>query len=409
MKKGFVSLFGITLILVSIAALTTTVNAAQLTVGTSGHYKTITDAVNAAHAGDTIRVGPGTYAENVVITKPLTIIGSNGPTATTTVTAADPSKDVFQLTGAGIRVGGLTATGATGAACVHVNHATGCVVTGISAFNNKWAVYLDGASTCEVSNSNLANNGYGVYCDGASHNTIFGNLAEGEKGAPPILGDGIYVFRGGENTVNRNNLSANHVFGISLYYSPGNTITNNSILRNENIGTRLGYSNNNTLTFNTYSGNVNSGIVPVGASGNQIYLNNFVDQQNTIGAAQQQTLNSIKQMAYTYDGASHTSYMSNYYSDYKGSDRNGDGIGTTPSAYGDKYPLVRPFEDYGAISVAGAATPTPHARQPTTAGVQASATAGQSPTHVPGFEAGSALAAMVAIAFVLTRLRARGR
>ena len=407
MKKGFVSLFGITLILVSIATLTTPVNAAQLTVGTSGHYRTITDAVNAAHAGDTIRVGPGTYAENVVITKPLTIIGSNGPTATTTVTAADPGRDVFQLQGAGIHVGGLTATGATGAAGVHVNHATGCTVTGISAFNNKWAVYLDGANNCEVSNSNLANNGYGVYGDSASHNTISGNLAEGERGAPPILGDGVYLFRGGGNTVDRNNLSANHVFGISLYYSPGNTITHNSILRNENIGIRLGYSNNNVLTFNTYSGNVNSGIVPVGATGNKIYLNNFVDQQNTIGAASQQTLNSLKQMAYTFGGASHTSYMSNYYSDYRGSDRNGDGIGTTPSANGDKYPLVRPFEAYGAITVAGAATPTPHPQQP--AGPQASTTASQSPTRVPGFEAGSALIGMLAIAFVLTRLRVRGR
>jgi len=30
--------------------------------------------------------------------------------------------------------------------------------------------------------------------------------------------------------------------------------------------------------------------------------------------------------------------MGNYYSDYNGSTSNGTGIGSTPSAYGDKYP-----------------------------------------------------------------------
>jgi len=44
--------------------------------GTSGCITTITAALVAASSGDTIQVGPGTYHEDVVITKPIALIGS---------------------------------------------------------------------------------------------------------------------------------------------------------------------------------------------------------------------------------------------------------------------------------------------------------------------------------------------
>lgn len=45
--------------------------------GTSGCHSTITAAVNAASAGDTIDIAAGTYKEDVVITKPVALIGAN--------------------------------------------------------------------------------------------------------------------------------------------------------------------------------------------------------------------------------------------------------------------------------------------------------------------------------------------
>jgi nitrous oxidase accessory protein NosD len=44
--------------------------------GTSGCQSTITAALGAASPGDTIRVAPGTYKEDVVITKPIALLGS---------------------------------------------------------------------------------------------------------------------------------------------------------------------------------------------------------------------------------------------------------------------------------------------------------------------------------------------
>ncbi len=212
---------------------------------------------------------------------------------------------------------------------------------------------------------------------------------------------------GDSNTITRNNLSANHAFGISIHSSPRNVISNNTISDNDLVGIRIGPgSNDNTLTFNTIARNGQtaqtgaqdfppSGILIVSATGNRIYLNSFISQSSAVIGASAAILNSQEKMAYTYGGAARTGYMSNYYSDYNGSDANGTGIGSPASVYGDKYPLVQPFEKYTNIGAASAAT-TPT----TTSTAQASK---------PGFGIEGALLAIALIASVLAYLRATKR
>jgi parallel beta-helix repeat protein len=314
------------------------------------------------------------------------------------VVAADPSKDVIRVQVLNVRIEGLTLTGAAAASGAHVDHTSACVITGISAYGNDRAVYLDGATNSEVNSSNIANNGYGVYCDNSSNNTISDNVATGEHGNGKTLGDGIYLFYSDDNTIAHNNLSDNHVFGISLFHSSGNTITNNSILRNEDIGVRLRELSNTTLTFNTISGNTNTGILSITVTGDQIYLNNFVSQSNPVNGAQENSLNSPQELSYAFAGATHTGFMGNYFSDYKGSDVNGTGIGSPASIYGDKYPLVQPLEKYTNIGAASSPVTA-------TASTAASATSAQKAT--PGFETGAVFVAVALAAVIFTCSRAR--
>jgi len=346
--------------LILYAALAVPASAADITVGAHGQFKTIQQAVDAATPGDTVSVAPGTYAENVVVNKPLTITAAS---ARPTVMVADPSKDVFLLSSPSVRIDGLTIAG--GASGVQIQNASKCVVTNIIARDDVRAVYLSHSTDNEISNCNLADNGYGVYGDSSSNNTVSSNVATGEKGNGIALGDGIFFNHGDGNTVTGNTLSSNNAFGISCYASSNNKISDNTIADNVRIGVRFGPgADNNALFFNTISNNGNGpssgalassfpacGILAIGTN-NHIYENTFINQPNAIIGASTAILNSPEKMVYTYNGVEQTGYMSNYYSDYKGTDANGTGIGSPPSAYGDKYPLVRPIGQYGVIQLA---------------------------------------------------------
>jgi parallel beta-helix repeat protein len=269
-----------------------------------------------------------------------------------------------------------------------------------------------GATANEVSNNNLNSNGYGIYADESSGNKLSGNSALHETGGGghATYSDGIYLYYSDSNTVTQNNLSANHVYGISLFHSSGNDISNNTIWADEEIGVRLGEaSNNNTLSFNTIGGNSQLGILILKAQGNRIYLNDFVNQPVATSDASAAILNSPEKLVYTYGGNNQTGYMSNYYSDYKGSDSNGTGIGSTPSSYGDKYPLIRPIASYGTIIPASAVTPTPSPSL--SSGLNESTTAAANQTSIgtglPGFEMPYAVAGLLIAALVVLLKRHR--
>jgi parallel beta-helix repeat protein len=390
--------------LILCAALAVPASAATLTVGAGGQFKTIQQAVDAAKPGDTVLVAPGTYTENVVVSKPLTITGN------ATVNAADSSKDVFLITSPGVHIDGLTISG--GETGVNVAGVASCAITNITEHGNVFAVYLANATNSVVSNNNLANNHYGVYCDYATSTTIANNVATGEAGGgnAATYSDGIYLYYSDSNNVTQNNLNANHVYGISLFHSSGNDISNNTIQANDDIGVRLGEAaDNNTLSFNTIGGSSQLGILILNAQGNRIYLNNFVNQTVATSDASAAILNSPEKLAYTYGGINRTGYMSNYYSDYKGNDSNGTGIGSTPSAYGDKYPLVQPVASYGTIMPASAVTATTSSSLSNSQNASRIATSNQSSTGtgLPGFETPYAVAGLLIAALVVLLKRRR--
>ena len=75
------------------------------TINVPGDNATITEAINYATSGDTILVAAGTYNENIVINKDLTITGADK--ATTIINGANTA-DVVAITTSGVSISGFS-------------------------------------------------------------------------------------------------------------------------------------------------------------------------------------------------------------------------------------------------------------------------------------------------------------
>jgi parallel beta-helix repeat protein len=147
-------------------------------------YSTINSAVAAASAGNTIVVCPGTYTEDVVINKALTLRGQRA-----TIDAAGLNNAV-QVVSSGVTVSGFTLTKAIGegilvGADTTSDPAWGTSLTNVGVFNNRvidddqgFAGAGGAASTCNYLPL-PSDCGGGIHFVAVSHSNMSGNVVTG--------------------------------------------------------------------------------------------------------------------------------------------------------------------------------------------------------------------------------------
>lgn len=187
---------------------------------------------------------------------------------------------------------------------------------------------------------------------------------------------GIRVYRSSNTIITYNKIYGwLNSYGIFINEASNNTVANNTIYNNNNgvriRGTSIPAKYNkiflNTIVNNTY------GIYFYIASGgilsdNEIYLNTFSNTNNycIYGTSGPNRWYSPIEYTYMYGGQYFTSYMGNYWSTYNGSDSDNNGIGDAPYVIDpnnvDRYPLMRPHQEY----LIGVETSTPTPTETTT-------------------------------------------
>jgi parallel beta-helix repeat protein len=169
-----------------------------------------------------------------------------------------------------------------------------------------------------------------------------------------------------DNTLKKNTVRS-FGQGIHLISSKRSTIAENTILENARVGIVLEDSTSNDIENNIITKNTVGITLDEYSLSNRIFRNNFINNQNVISKSATSRWSSPDTFSYTYLGQKEQSRMGNYWSDYQGKDRNGDGIGDTsysiilggnPKAILESYqnifdafPLMDPTEYYGSISV----------------------------------------------------------
>jgi len=178
-----------------------------------GNYTKIQDAIDDAVDGDTVFVYNGTYVENVVVNKSISLIGENR-----NITIIDGNKggDVIEINADYVTISRLT-----------IQNSSGWPDSGIRIEKNY--------NYTTISENNIIYNNDGIWInDGSSFNNISDNNIYFN------YEDGVSIWLYSKGVIVRgNNISNNGRRGVfSPIWSDGIRIINNKIFKNEWGGTQ---------------------------------------------------------------------------------------------------------------------------------------------------------------------------
>jgi parallel beta-helix repeat protein len=318
-------------------------NASSTTIIVPDNYPTITDAIGNATAGDTILVRSGTYLENPVINKPLTLEGESSANTVVVGAGGSVGASVFTVAADDVTISGFTITS--------LNYS--------ASASYAYGVLIEGDS-CTITGNNILNVLSGIFCSVQSSASIIqNNITQNQK-------DGIRFYGGSDNTIAGNNITGNVASGIAIEGYSDN-ITGN-IISQDTMGIGLG-ATYSVIFRNNITDNGNSGIYMPGSynvisanyllnnkygiysltsfglsSNNTIFHNDFVDNQ-------QNAFSTSPYNIQIWDAGDPTG--GNYWSDYSAVCPNAteianSGIMNLPYSIcannTDKDPLMMPFD-----------------------------------------------------------------
>jgi parallel beta-helix repeat protein len=222
-------------------------------------------------------------------------------------------------------------------------------LSNLNLTSNGQGILLAYSTNCLIKNMNISNNRFGIFLHSSGGNSLSKNLMlENEVG--------VYLYFSWNNTVEENTIDSQASSGIEIHWSNSNSIVENTVrnttsagigvwgsggnevLNNDLHKTRIGIALDSQSTIimgNTVLDSYEGLEIQSGSHNNTLYLNNFINNTMQLRFTSPYSLND------TWDNGCE----GNYWSNYNGSDLDGDGIGDEylPWETVDYYPLMNPY------------------------------------------------------------------
>ena len=315
------------------------VEAAIVSVGPGGSQDTVIQAaIDAASPGDRIEVGNGTYFENLIVSKKISLIGVDNPVidagrkgSAITIFADGVVIEGFTLMNSSFnsypqKDGGIKIMSNDNIICNNIVtdnwddlvlfHSCGNIISnnflanaqeGIDMIqshkntifqnfivNNEDGMFVDNSSNNLISSNKVLNcRDDGIICiNGSRSNIVEGNWVNGNKlhGLEFFFSDNntvinnyancnginnIFIFGSKYSTISGNEANHGDQCGINVVRSKNNLISKNDISQNKLTGIFLDRTEGNTIIFNKVSRNGMVGIGAFSSYNNSIYGNNL--------------------------------------------------------------------------------------------------------------------------------------
>ena len=241
-----------------------------LTVGAMGQYATIQEAVDAAKEGDTVKILPGVYRENVTVSKSIAIIGSSREEVT--LVAESESSPVLFVRGVEDFVVDSVSF-QSGGSVINFSRSSGQVIN-CNIAGGRFGISFSGdGRTLRVADSYIASL-MGVGNDEYLSTRLVGIYAYGE--ATLIVentviertGTGVN-FSNGLNYIVKNSTFNRNTVGVSLSGTSTGSLIENKITGNVDNGVLANITSTATLTDNVFYANTRHGL--------DLYLKNCTD------------------------------------------------------------------------------------------------------------------------------------
>jgi len=251
------------------------VSAASIIVTKSGvgHYNSIQMAIGNANLGDTIYVWAGTYNENVIINKKVTLIGNGS--VNTNINGSGIG-DVVRITANLVNISGfkITNSGKGGVpdpdAGIKLEDVQNVTIKNNNCSNNYVGICVFRSKSCSfINNTCNLNDLIGIFMDNSDSNVIMNNICNSS-----LSHCGIQLEHCDNNIIINNTCGKNYHSGIYLWLSNQNKIINNSCNYNyKGTSIWLHFSNSNFIENNTCYSNSLGNIAIMYSSSNYIAHN----------------------------------------------------------------------------------------------------------------------------------------